>query len=119
MNPLLTLLLIVLGAVGVIVLMALICSAILLAAGKRYSEKQFQMLKEQIARLLDGDEAMAESLLEGAVLPEDCKNREQIAGILEQYRAEQERIRETSEENQRKRPKKRRIMAMLTENKKD
>ena len=110
-------LLIALGVLGVILVLALLCSVAVLAAGKRYSIKQFEMLKSQIAQLLDGDEALAESLLDGAELPEDCQNREEISRILEEYRAEQARIQQESEENQKKRPKKRRILKMLTEKK--
>ena len=117
MNPLITLLFIALGALGVIFVIALVCSVVLLAAGKRYSKKQFEMLKMQIAQLLGGDEALAESLLEGAELPESCQNREEIAGVLEAYREEQARIRRTAEENQKKRPQKGRVLKFLTEKK--
>ncbi|MBQ6840483.1 MAG: hypothetical protein IJO45_07290 [Oscillospiraceae bacterium] len=117
MNPLISLLLIALGAIGVVVLIALICSVVLLAGGKRYSQKQFEMLKDQITQLLDGDAALAEELLEGKELPEDCRNREKISQILEAYRAEQERIRRTAEDNQKKRPQKGRVMKFLTEKK--
>ena len=103
--------------VSAILVLALLCSVAVLAAGKRYSIKQFEMLKSQIAQLLDGDEALAESLLDGAELPEDCQNREEISRILEEYRTEQVRIQQESEENQKKRPKKRRILKMLTEKK--
>lgn len=117
MNPLITLLLIALGALAVVLVIALISSVIFIAVGKRYSQKQFEMLKNQIAQLLGGDEALAESLLEGADLPEDCQNREEVTGILDAYRAEQERIRVASQEQQKKRPKNRRVLKFLTEKK--
>lgn len=117
MNPFIRLLLIALGAFGAILLVSLVSAVVFLAAGKRYSRKRFELLKDQIAQRLGGDEALAESLLEGAALPEECENREQIAAILESYRAEQERIRRTAEENQNKRPKKGRVLRFLTEKK--
>lgn len=117
MNPLLSLLLIALGVFGVIFLVALVSAVIFLTVGKRYSRKQHEMLKGRITQLLDGDEALAESLLDGAELPQSCENREEIAGILEAYRAEQERIRAASLEQQQKRSQKRRILKFLTEKK--
>ena len=117
MNPLLKLLLIGFAVFGVIVVFALICSVAVLAMGKRYAMKQYAVYKAQIARMLDGDQAFAERLLEGEALPEDCQNREEIVPILEAYRAEQERIRAASEEQQKVRPKKRRVLKILTEKK--
>lgn len=117
MNPLISLLLLALGAFAVIFLIALVSSVIFLAAGKRYSRKQFEMIKKQLAQLLDGDAALAERLLEGEEVPEDCQNREKVSAILEAYRAEQERIAQTSLEQQKNRPKRRRILKLLTEKK--
>lgn len=117
MNPFINLFLIALGAFAVVLVVALLCSVVLLAAGKRYSKKQFEMLKNQISQLLGGDDALAESLLEGAPLPETCQNREQVEAIVEDYRAEQEHIARESAEQQSKRPKKRRVLKFLTEKK--
>lgn len=118
MNPFVSLLLIALGILGAILVLALLCSVVLLAAGKRYSQKQFDMQKAQLAQLLGGDEALAARLLDGADLPENCENREAAEALLAEYRAEQARIREESEENQRKRPREKRILAFLAEKKK-
>ena len=117
MNPWLSLLLLALGVFGIILVVALLSSVVLLAGGKRYAVKQYAQIKEQIAQLLDGDEALAERLLAGEELPEDCQNREEIIPILETYRAQQERIRTASEEMKNKRSQKRRILKFLTEKK--
>ena len=116
MNPWLSLLLLALGAIGIILVVALISSVVLLATGRRYALKEYDRTKEEIACLL-GDEALAERLLEGEELPADCQNREQILPILEAYRAQQERIRSASEEMQKKRSQKRRVLKFLTEKK--
>ena len=116
MNPWLSLLLLALGALGIILIVALICSVVLLATGKRYTLKEYARTKEQIAQLL-GDEAWAERLLEGEALPDDCQNKEQIVPILDAYRAQQERIRNGSEELEKKRSEKRRVLKFLTEKK--
>ena len=117
MNPWLSLLLLALGVFGIILIVALLSSVILLATGKKYAIKQYAQLKERIAQLLGGDNALAEALLAGEELPEDCQNREEIAAILDSYRAEQERIREASEEMQKKRFQKRRVLKFLMEKK--
>ena len=117
MNPWLSLLLLALGVFGIILIVALLSSVILLATGKKYALRQHAQLKEQIAQLLGGDEALAEALLTGEELPEDCQNREQILPILDAYRAEQERIRAASEELQKKRSQKRRVLKFLMEKK--
>jgi len=117
MNPWLSLLLLALGVFGIILVVALLGSVVLLAGGKRYAIKQYAQIKEQIAQLLDGDEALAERLLAGEKLPEDCQNREEIIPILETYRGQQERIRTASEEMKNKRSQKRRILKFLTEKK--
>ena len=116
MNPWLSLLLLALGAIGIILVVALISSVALLATGRRYALKEYDRTKEEIARLL-GDEALAERLLEGEELPADCQNREQIGPILDAYRAQQERIRNASEELEKKRSQKRRVLKFLTEKK--
>ena len=116
MNPFVSLLLIALGAVGVILVLALGCSVLFLAMGKRYSVKQFNMLKDRLSQLL-GDEILAESILEGAEVPPECENREQVMAIVEDYRAQQERIREVSRQQQEKRARKRQILKFLTEKK--
>ena len=116
MHPFVSLLLIALGAVGVILVIALGSSVLFLAAGKRYSIKQFDMLKAQLSRLL-GDEALAESILEGEEVPPECQNREQVMAIVEDYRAQQQRIREVSRQQEEKRARKRQILKFLTEKK--
>ena len=120
MNPFVSLLLIALGAVGVILVVALGCSVLFLAMGKRYSVKQFNMLKdhpEAVTELEYRDEILAESILEGAEVPPECENREQVMAIVEDYRAQQERIREVSRQQQEKRARKRQILKFLTEKK--
>ena len=117
MNPWLSLLLLVLGVIGIILIVALLISVVLLATGKNYALKEYTRIKEEITQLLGGDEALAEQLLEGEELPADCRNREEIIPILEAYRAQQERIRSASEELREKRSQKRRVMKFLTEKK--
>lgn len=117
MNPWLCLLLLALGAVGIIFVMSFIGSVVLLSTGKRYALNEYARIKDQLTQLLGGDEALAEALMEGKELPEDCQNREQIVPVLEAYLAQQERIRSTSEEVREKRSQKRRVLKFLTEKK--
>ena len=117
MNPWLSLLLLALAAVGIIFVMSFIGSVVLLSTGKRYALNEYARIKDQLTQLLGGDEALAEALMEGKELPEDCQNREQIVPVLEDYLAQQERIRSTSEEVREKRSQKRRVLKFLTEKK--
>ena len=117
MNPWLCLLLLALAAVGIIFVMSFIGSVVLLSTGKRYALNEYARIKDQLTQLLGGDEALAEALMEGKELPEDCQNREQIVPVLEDYLAQQERIRSTSEEVREKRSQKRRVLKFLTEKK--
>ena len=117
MNPWLSLLLLVLGVIGIILIVALLISVVLLATGKRYALKEYAGTKAIITQWLGGDEAFAERLLEGEELPEDCQNREQILPVLDAHRAQQERIRSASEQMQKKRSQKRRVLKFLTEKK--
>ena len=125
MNPWLQLLFIALAIFAVIMVLALACAVFVLSAGKRYSEKFFEVLKEELAALMDGSEdskSMAEKLLDGEVLPEECpllpeENVQKANSILDEYRQEQERYRKAAEENQKNRPQKRRVLKFLTQKK--
>ena len=130
MNPCLQLLFIALAAFAVIFVVALACSVFILSAGKRYSEKLFEVLKEELMALMPGKECdgcqgcrqMVEQMLDGQLEPKACaliseENAQKAEAILEEYRAEQERIRKASEENRQKRPQRRRVLKFLTEKK--
>ena len=130
MNPLMQLLVIALAAFAVVLVLALTCSVFILSAGKRYSEKMIKVLQEEIMALMPGKECenclgcqqMVEKMLDEEMDPHECsmlseENAQKITSILEEYRAEQERIRKTSEENRNARPQRRRILKFLTEKK--
>lgn len=130
MNPWLQLLFIGLAIFAVIFVLALACAVFVLSAGKRYSEKLFKVLKEEILELMPGKECpdcpgcqeLVEKMLDGELEPRACihlteENALKIEKILEEYRAEQERIRKESEENQKNRPKRRRVLKFLSEKK--
>ena len=125
MNPWLQLLFIALAIFAVIFVLALACAVFVLSAGKRYSEKVFEVLKEELVALMSGKEgsdAMAEKLLDGEVQPEECpllpeENVQKVCSILDEYRQEQERYRKAAEENTKNRPQTRRVLKFLTEKK--
>ncbi len=125
MNPWLQLLFIALAIFAVIFVLALACAVFVLSAGKRYSEKVFEVLKEELVALMSGKEgsdAMAEKLLDGEVAPEECpllpeENVQKVCSILDEYRQEQERYRKAAEENAKNRPQTRRVLKFLTEKK--
>lgn len=130
MNPLLNMVFIAIAAIAVIMVVALACSVFLLSAGKRYSEKLFAVLKEEILALMPGKECqncegcqkLVEKMIDEGLEPDQClelpaDKKEKIAAILAEYRAEQDRIQKHAEENQKNRPKKRRMLKFLTEKK--
>lgn len=130
MNPWLQLMFIAFAAFAVIFIVALACSVFILSAGKRYSEKVFEVLKEEITALMPGKECpqcpgcqqLVEKMLDGELDPKACsllneENRQKVESILEEYRAEQARIQKAVEENRKNRPQKRRILKFLTEKK--
>lgn len=130
MNPWLQLLFIGLAVFAVIFILALACAVFVLSAGKRYSQKLFQVLKEEILELMPkkecpdcpGCQELVEKMLDGEVEPGVCsqlteENAEKIKKILEEYRAEQERIRKAAEENRKNRPNRRRVLKFLSEKK--
>lgn len=130
MNPLINLVFIAIAAIAVILVIALACSVFILSAGKRYSEKLFAVLREEILALMPGKECegcegcqkLVEKMIDEGLAPDQCpelpaENKEKIAAILAEYRAEQDRIRKSAEENQKNRPKKGRVLKFLTEKK--
>lgn len=119
MNPLLQLLLVALAAFGGIFLIALVSSVVFLAAGKRISQKQFESMKAELSALLGGDDALAESLLDGKADIDDCpeENREAVTALVDRYRQEQAYIQKAAEEQKKKRPTKGRIRKFLTDKK--
>lgn len=113
MNPLISILLIVLAAFVLILLAAFVLSLIVVAAGKKYSLQQRQALLDQITAILKendcGDEQLAQQLLDGqAQIPQTLSQAaaEGLNAILTQWQQEQERIRLESETNRKKRKKK-------------
>lgn len=125
MNPWLQLLFIALAIFAVIFVLALACAVFVLSAGKRYSEKVFEVLKEELVALMsqkEGGDAMAEKLLDGEIAPEECQllseeNAAKARAIVDEYRQEQERYRKAAEENAKNRPQKRRVLKFLTQKK--
>lgn len=123
MNPLISLLLVALAALGVILLLALGSSVLVIAAGKRYSQKHYEDIQNQVLELIPGvDAAMADKLLDGELQPESCQglsteSLEKLTSIVLGYRAEQECIHSTSQDNQKNRPTKGRVRKFLIEKK--
>lgn len=128
MNPLISLLLIALAAFTVIVLLALIPTLIILHYSKRYDRRQREIQTAQILQLLpglacegcDGCAAFALKLLDGEISLADCgeiprEKAEKLQLLLDNYKQEQERIHKAAESNQKKRPRRHRVRALLME----
>ena len=123
MNPLMSMLLIVLAALGLIFFLALGSSVLMFAIGKYYSRKHYEDTAAQILELVPGEDAeVVDKLLTGELQPESCKSLsveslERVTAIVLDYRAEQERIQRTAQDNQKKSSTRGRVRKSLLENK--
>jgi len=109
MNPLISMLLVALGALAVILLISWITSVIIISAGKKIAARQYAEQQEKLQTILGGAETAetAQALLDGRMTLAECNLPPQQAAeaelLLQSWQEEMERIRQAAEENKAKR----------------